>query len=125
MPHQVIISLASNRYQKTNLSKARRRLEEILSDLCFSDEHWTKPIGNAVRRDDYLNQLARGTTELDEDALNVWLKQTELSFGRTQAKRLLGIVPIDLDLLEYDGEHRHLLDWQRPYVKDLLASLEK
>jgi hypothetical protein len=46
-----------------------------------------------------------------------------LSFGRTQAKRLLGIVPIDIDLMEFDGEKRHQLDWQRPYVKELIDGL--
>ena len=115
--------MASNRFQKANLSKARSCLEEILSDLRFSREHWTEPVGNAKRRDAYLNQLATGTTTLDEDTLNKRLKQMELNFGRTQAKRLLGIVPLDLDLLEYDGEKRHLLDWQRPYVKELIKEI--
>jgi 2-amino-4-hydroxy-6-hydroxymethyldihydropteridine diphosphokinase len=123
MTHRVILSLASNRFQKANLSKARSCLEEILSDLRFSREHWTEPVGNAKRRDAYLNQLATGTTTLDEETLNERLKQMELNFGRTQAKRLLGIVPIDLDLLEYDGEKRHLLDWQRPYVKELIKEI--
>jgi 2-amino-4-hydroxy-6-hydroxymethyldihydropteridine diphosphokinase len=62
-------------------------------------------------------------TELDEEELVQWMKQTELNFGRTQAKRLLGIIPIDFDLLEYDGEKRHLLDWQRPYVTELLKDI--
>ena len=123
MTHRVILSLASNRFQKANLSKARSCLEEILSDLSFSSEHWTQPVGNAQRRDAYLNQLATGTTTLDEETLNERLKQMELNFGRTQAKRLLGIVPIDLDLLEYDGEKLHLLDWQRPYVKELIKEI--
>lgn len=123
MTHRAILSLASNRFQKANLSKARSCLEEFLSDLRFSREHWTEPVGNAKRRDAYLNQLATGTTTLDEETLNERLKQMELNFGRTQAKRLLGIVPIDLDLLEYDGEKRHLLDWQRPYVKELIKEI--
>jgi 2-amino-4-hydroxy-6-hydroxymethyldihydropteridine diphosphokinase len=121
MAHQIILSLASNRFQKANLSKARCCLEEILSDMQYTKEIWTQPVGNAKRRDAYLNQLVRGTTELDEEALNDWLKQTELSFGRTQAKRLLGIVPIDLDLLEFDGEKRHPDDWERTYVKELMT----
>ena len=87
----------------------------------YTKEIWTQPVGNAKRRDAYLNQLVKGTTELDEEALNDWLKQTELSFGRTQAKRLLGIVPIDLDLLEFDGEKRHPDDWERTYVKELMT----
>ena len=121
MAHQIILSLASNRFQKANLSKARCCLEEILSDMQYTKEIWTQPVGNAKRRDAYLNQLVKGTTELDEEALNDWLKQTELSFGRTQAKRLLGIVPIDLDLLEFDGEKRHPDDWERTYVKELMT----
>ena len=121
MGHKVILSLASNRFQAKNLSRARQCLEEIFSDLRYSREHWTEPVGNAKRRDAYLNQLATGTTTLDEETLNERLKQMELSFGRTQAKRLLGIVPIDLDILQYDDERRHLLDWQRPYVTELIG----
>ena len=68
-----------------------------------------------------MNQLAQGTTALDEQQLNEWLKQTELSFGRTEQKRRLGIVPIDLDILEYDGIRRHLRDWERQYVKELIG----
>ncbi len=123
MGHQVILSLASNRFQEKNLSRARQCLEEILSDLRYSRELWTQPVGNACRRDAYLNQLATGFTTLDEDTLNGRLKQMELNFGRTQAKRQLGIVPIDLDILQYDDERRHQLDWQRPYVKELIADL--
>lgn len=118
--HRIILSLATNRFQKANLSKARSCLEEILSDCHYSQELWTQPVGNAKRKDDYLNQLVTGTTDMEEEELNQWIKQTELSFGRTQAKRLLGIVPIDLDLLEFDGEKRHLNDWQRNYIKELL-----
>ena len=120
---KVILSLASNRFQAKNLSRARQCLEEIFSDLRYSREHWTEPVGNAKRRDAYLNQLATGTTTLDEQTLNERLKQMELSFGRTQAKRLLGIVPIDLDILQYDDERRHQLDWQRPYVTELIGDL--
>ena len=28
------------------------------------------------------------------------------------------------DLLEYDGEKRHLLDWQRPYVTELVKAFK-
>ena len=121
--HRVVISLAANRFQKRNLSKARRCLEEILFDVRFTSECWTEPIGHTPCRDAYLNQLAIGHTELDEPALTEWLKNTELSFGRTEAKRQSGIVPIDLDILDFDGEKRHLRDWERPYVRQLVDEL--
>ena len=123
MAHQVIISLATNRFQKANLSKARQCLEEILSDLQYTAEHWTEPVGNGSRHDAYLNQLASGITGLDEEQLSARLKEVERSFGRNEAKRRLGIVPIDLDIREFDGERRHLKDWERPYVKELLIEL--
>ena len=121
--HKVIISLATNRFQKKNLSKARHCLEEILSDMHFTTECWTAPIGNTPCRDAYLNQLVVGNTELDEPTLTEWLKNTELSFGRTEAKRQAGIVPIDLDILDFNGEKRHLRDWERPYVQQLVNEL--
>lgn len=122
MKHQVILSIASNRFQSKNLSQARLCLGEVLQDLHFTSEQWTEPV-NTCRRDTYLNQLATGMTEKDEDELNEWLKQTERRFGRNDAKRRLGIVPIDLDILEFDGERRHLRDWERPYVQSLISEL--
>ena len=123
MTHRVIISLAANRFQVKNLSRARSCLEEILSDLHYTAEHWTEPVGNGSRHDAYLNQLASGITGLDEEQLSARLKEVERSFGRNEAKRRLGIVPIDLDILKFDGERRHLKDWERPYVKELLIEL--
>ena len=122
MKHQVILSIASNRFQSKNLSRARLCLGEVLQNLHFTSEQWTEPV-NTCRRDTYLNQLATGMTEKDEDELNEWLKQTERRFGRNDAKRRLGIVPIDLDILEFDGERRHLRDWERPYVQSLISEL--
>ena len=132
MSHRVIISLAANRFQSKNLSRARRCLEEVLSDIHYTSEHWTEPVhahlegkhGNSsCRHDAYLNQLAVGTTSMEETELNEWAKQTERSFGRNEQKRLMGIVPIDLDILEFDGERRHLPDWERSYIKELITEL--
>ena len=123
--HRVILSLASNRYQKSNLFKARRCLEEVLTDVHFSSEHWTQPVGSNCRRETYLNQLADATTELDEAELTQWLKQKELDFGRTESRRRRGVVPIDLDILQFDDERRHLKDWDRSYVADLIGELQQ
>lgn len=123
MTHQVILSLASNQHQQQNLSKARRRLEEILSNVRFTTECWTAPLGHHPSPDDYLNQLAAAQTELDESTLTQRLKQTEQALGRTPEARNQGIVPIDLDILSFDGQRRHPADWQRPYVKQLVREL--
>ena len=121
--HHVILSLAANRYQKSNLAKARQCLGELLTDLHYTEEQWTEPL-SAKRRDLYLNQLAEGRTTLTLEELNRRLKQIETDFGRTPEKRQRGIVPIDLDILLYDEQRLHERDWQRPYVADLLQQLQ-
>ena len=120
--HRVILSLAANRFQKSNLAKARECLGKLLTDINFTSELWTEPLSSS-RQELYLNQLAEGSTELTLDDLNQRLKAIESSFGRTSRKRLLGIVPIDLDILRYDDQRLHERDWQRPYVTQLIGEL--
>ena len=120
--HQVILSLAANRFQKSNLAKARQCLGEVFSDVHYTTEQWTEPL-SSTRHDLYLNQLAEGLTTVSLEELNSRLKQIETDFGRTPEKRQRGIVPIDLDILEYDGQRYHERDWQRPYVANLIGEL--
>ena len=118
----VILSLATNRRQKSNLAKARQCLGEVFSEATYSTEHWTEPFSSR-RSELYLNQLVSATTDLTVEELEKRLKQIEADFGRTAGKRLKGIVPIDLDILQYDNLKLHERDWERPYVSDLLKEL--
>ena len=120
--HHCILSLATNRHQKSNLARARQCLGELLSDMHFTSEIWTQPM-NSARQDLYLNQLVKAKTTLPTEELIAQLKQIECDFGRTPQKRSLGIVPIDLDLLLYDGCRHHERDWQRPYIQKLLPEI--
>ena len=118
----VILSLASNRYQKKHLAMARKRLGEMLLDIVYTTEVWTHPIGCA-RRDYYLNQLVKGQCDYPLEELSQQLKMIENELGRTPQKREMGIVPIDLDILEYDHLRFHEKDGQRPYVTKLIGEL--
>ena len=133
--HRVMLCLASNCQQEQYMAAARERLATLMGDPRFTSEHWTEPVAthgdrNAVQTDSaqrssphvlYLNQLATGTTALGVEALNQRLKEIERELDRKHDGS--GIVTIDIDLLEYDGEHYHLRDWERDYVKDLLIEL--
>lgn len=119
---KVILSLAANRFQKSNLAKARECLSKVISNVSYTSEQWTEPMSSS-RRELYLNQLAEGDTELTLDELNQRLKAIEISFGRTAQKRQLGIVPIDIDILQYGDQRLHERDWQRPYVTSLISEL--
>ena len=118
--HHIIISLASNINHEASLEAARTQLTQLLTEVHFTSAIYTEPVGT-LRREPYLNQLCKGTTALGFNLLNEVLKETEKRLGRTHNED--GIVTIDLDLLEYDGERYHHRDWERNYVKDLLNEL--
>ena len=119
--HEVIISLGSNENQEENLTKAREQLTQLMTEVHFTSAIWTEPI-NSSRKEPYLNQLCKGTTAFSEGLLCEVLKETEKRIGRIKNED--GIVVIDLDLLEYDGQRHHLRDWSRDYVKRLIGEIE-
>ncbi len=122
--HEVIVSLAANCDHEENLSEARKRLEQVLpSPYAYSPVLWTDPVGGGEGK--YLNQLVRGYTFLNIDDFQASLKQIEQDMGRTPEERQQGIVRIDLDLLEYDGQRHHLRDWDRPYLQQLLIFVQE
>ena len=118
--HYIIISLASNENQETNMAAARTQLEQLLTEVEFTSAIWTEPI-NTLRKEPYLNQLCKGTTALGEGLLCEVLKELEKRIGRRRNED--GVVAIDLDLLQYDDQRHHLRDWDRSYVKDFINEL--
>ena len=118
--HEVIISLASNENQERTLERAKEQLTQLLTEVHFTSAIWTEPI-NSIRKEPYLNQLCKATTAFGEGLLCEVLKETEKRLGRTNNED--GIVAIDLDLLQFDGQRHHLRDWERSYVKDLIKEL--
>ena len=118
--HHIIISLASNYQQEANMDAARTQLVQLLSEVHFTQAIYTEPI-HSLRKEPYLKQLCKGTTALGRNLLSEVLKEIEKRLGRTHNED--GIVAIDLDLLEYDGERYHLRDCERSYVKDLINEL--
>ena len=120
--HSVLISLASNNEQENNLSEARKALTQVLISPDYTPAIWTEPYGKKEGAL-YLNQLVCAQTDLDNDELNDRLKDIEKTQGRDEEARRQGLVPIDLDLLQYDQQRFHLRDWQRPYIQQLLPKL--
>lgn len=123
--YDIIISIASNDQQEQNLSEARRCLGQILSDLHYTDELWTEPYHAKNSSRLYLNQLAYATTTFNAQELNAELKKIEKQMGRTPEQKQQGIVTIDLDLMQHNGQRYHLTDWERPYIQQLLVCQAK
>ena len=91
-----------------------------VTSLTLTQQLWTDPV-NSPSPNQYLNQLAKGTTVLEEEELCRYLKDIERHCGRLAHDKSSGIVALDLDILEYDGERRHLRDWDRDYIRLLMA----
>ncbi|MBO7109818.1 MAG: 2-amino-4-hydroxy-6-hydroxymethyldihydropteridine diphosphokinase [Prevotella sp.] len=135
--HSVLISLASNHEQEKNLSEAREALAQVLVSPVYTSAIWTEPYHSHISHLTpltsshpsphtshlYLNQLVYAQTDLDCDELNSRLKEIEKAQGRNDEARRQGLVPVDLDLLQYDQQRFHLRDWQRPYIQLLLPEL--
>lgn len=119
--HKFMICIGSNADKYANISKARRLLEARLPAIVFTEPLESAPYGG--KGPSYLNALAVGTTVMEINALESELKVIEKLLGRTPADKLSGRVPIDLDLMLFDGVRYHQADWERDYVRQLLARL--
>lgn len=64
---------------------------------------------------EYFNEVVRGLTADGEARLNSFLKQIELSLGRNQESRKAGIVPIDIDIIIFNGRIVRRQDYSKPY----------
>ena len=119
---KIIISVGSNHDQQTHIDMARKFLCEAFHDVSFTEAIWTDPIG--IVSDRYLNMLAVADTPTDEVATKAVLKKIESLCGDTRQLRSQNIVNMDLDLLSFGTEKRHISDCERPYIKKLMLCLD-
>lgn len=120
--HTIIVALGSNFEQEESFKNATLLLDRFLPSLVFSPRIWTNPIG--VHSDKFLNCLAKGSTLLEEHVLLHILKGIEHECGDSPERRAQGRVKMDLDLLVYAGEKRHIKDWEREYIKQLMQCFD-
>lgn len=108
------------------MSRAREYLTEVFSGITFTDAIVSPAYG--ARKGsvaDYSNMLAQCDTPLSEEELDSLFKDIETKLGDTAALRAVGIVKMDIDLLQYDSKKHHRPDWQRQYIKRLLKLLPR
>ncbi len=121
---KVLLCLGSNSDAQRHVEITKRILRQMISDIRFSQSVWTEPIGSVSRSPLYLNCLAEGESSMDYTSLHQKLKEVERTLGSTAEERHKGIVRIDVDILMLNGQRYHEDDWERSYVKSLLAQLQ-
>lgn len=116
----IVISIGSNFEQEVHVEEAKRALGIFFPDITFSQALWTEPVG--MESDDFLNLLAVASTHRPLADVEAILKNIEKSCGRKPLDKEMGMVKMDLDILLYDKMRLHEHDWERAYIKKLLAT---
>jgi 2-amino-4-hydroxy-6-hydroxymethyldihydropteridine diphosphokinase len=73
----------------------------------------------------FLNRVAVAFTSEEPDRLVAAFKQTERTLGRTTNGKSEGIIPIDIDLLQWNDLILKPEDLQREYVKAGIRFLQE
>ena len=108
---KIIISLGSNTFPEQHIEQAICLLRQAFGELMVTRQLWTEPIG--------MESSARSMQQVQEE-----LKRIEVLCGRKPEDKAKGTVVVDADLLLYNDTRCHLNDWQRDYVKILMAELD-
>ena len=115
IPHNVVIMLGSNTDISMLLS-AKSMLEDWFDVVAVSEIMETSAMGEQYQSPFY-NQAIRIKTEYDREETIRIFKKTEKKLGRTSESKTDGIVPIDIDLIVWNGDICHDDYYRYDFVK--------
>lgn len=121
--HTCLVGLGSNRNAASHLSAAVAAIGRRCRIVAQGPLLRTPAEGGPAGAADYCNQALRIETQLTPDELTLLFKAIERDNGRTPADKSTGSVPLDIDLLAYDGEMLRPADWEKHYVQEMTRGL--
>jgi 2-amino-4-hydroxy-6-hydroxymethyldihydropteridine diphosphokinase len=121
--YHVNISLGSNVNNKEYyMCRAIHWLQDILVNSRVCKPYITEPISG--KGANYLNSVMEGYFNGDIDTLTRLTKGYELSCGRDEECRKRGEVPIDIDIVTFNGEIIRKRDYSATFFKIGLEQLK-
>lgn len=120
--NRVILCLGSNLDKEKNMERAAEMLCARFIHIRFSRAVYTEPM-DCPRTATFMNQVAILYSEKDADEIRDILKDIERAIGRKPADKYEGLVPIDIDLLQWNDRILKAGDLGRDYVIDGIRSL--
>lgn len=112
----LVISVGSNsRDREWQMKHGIEWLKHTLSNTQVSTTYNSVAINN--RDADYLNAVMIGKTKKSLDDITTLLKQYETVCGRTPASKLEGCIPIDIDIVMWNGDVLRQRDFAQQYFQ--------
>lgn len=120
--NEIILSIGSNAEGRRKVAEAISRLSSFVYGAHATPVIDTDPIAVSSAQP-FANAMMRGYTSLPFHALRSVLKNIERMSGRNAADTSVGVIHLDIDIMQYGGQRLKLSDWQRPYIISLLKTL--
>lgn len=123
MKHTAVISLGSNLpCGAAIVADAAERLQSVATIDCRSGI-FSCP-DDTGKGPDYSNEVMQLSTDLGEEGLRQFARGLEAAAGRTPESKRLGIMPLDVDLVIWDGTVLCPYDFSRPYFQHGYRSIK-
>ncbi len=120
--NQIIIALGSNELPELHMEEATAELNNLFSSIRWSPAVYTEPIA-CLHPFPFLNRVAIAETSLDVEELHNMFKVLEKKLGRLSTSKQTGIIPIDIDLIQWNQQLLKPNDYDRVYVQEALRWL--
>ena len=112
--NRVVISLGSNVEDRmSRVAAAMTWIQSILRSTACSGIYETDDFHPTGRK--YCNAVMAGDTALSQSDIDTAVRLYELNAGRDESARLRGDVPIDIDLVIWNGSVLRPRDMEREY----------
>lgn len=121
----IVIGIASNTEDRSyQMEKATEALCRLFQQVNVSSVYETEAVNGDGTK--YCNAVMSGLTRMGEEDTVAKLKELEKEAGRTQTGAFEGKVPLDLDLVIWNGRIIRERDFEQRYFnigyRELLAS---
>ncbi|MCE5331669.1 MAG: 2-amino-4-hydroxy-6-hydroxymethyldihydropteridine diphosphokinase [Bacteroidales bacterium] len=118
-----IVMLGTNVNQEHNLISAKEKLSEFFEILDESSILITKPIGKKYNTD-FHNQAIKILSDDTAKETALHFKQIENEMGRSPLTNQMGEVPIDIDLIFWNGVQKRNDYDKFPFVRQCVDEIK-
>ena len=125
MANTAIICIGSNKDRSENIDQVIRTLQAHYPGARFSTPEMADAVDLPEGSKPFLNLVAMLPTLEEKEELIAFLKELEEDMGRDPDDDEEGIIPMDLDLIEWNEEVVKPLDLVRPYVVSGLEEIDE